>query len=280
MSGTLSTPTVGQPNTTEDPKVATAVSTLNAKLDGSNNLDGAALAAGTVAAAALASGAALSNLGSGTVPWSKLAGTSVQSQLGVNDGTTVSRGQNPIATPESRTNTAYGLMTTPDRVQNVVLPTNGLIFVAFQALWQESVVDAARAALFIGSNQLKVRSVDTAAPATQGARTGAAINVNTYRPLVSSAAGLASGTKGTVVSTSDVTTGQVVGAVDPDTTASPNLAMDIGGTEVDLTGNGAAAGAVMVFAAAGTYDVSVQFKASSGSVTAKERTLWVWTQGF
>ena len=36
----------------------------------------------------------------------------------------------------------------------------------------------------------------------------------------------------------------------------------------------------MVFAAAGTYDISVQFKASSGSVTVKNRKLWVWTMGF
>jgi hypothetical protein len=34
-------------------------------------------------------------------------------------------------------------------------------------------------------------------------------------------------------------------------------------------------GVCYVFAAAGTYDVSVQFKASSGSITAKSRKLWV-----
>lgn len=32
--------------------------------------------------------------------------------------------------------------------------------------------------------------------------------------------------------------------------------------------------------AAGTYDVSVQFKASSGSVTVKERKLWIVSMGF
>lgn len=57
MSGTLSTPTSGQPNSTEDPKVATAVSALNAVLDGSNNLDGAKIGSATVPAAALASNA-------------------------------------------------------------------------------------------------------------------------------------------------------------------------------------------------------------------------------
>ena len=39
-------------------------------------------------------------------------------------------------------------------------------------------------------------------------------------------------------------------------------------------------GFTFAFAAAGTYTVSVQFKASSGSVTASNRKLWVWTIGF
>lgn len=57
MSGTLSTPTVSSPNSTEDPKIATAVSTLNGLLTASNLLDGAQLGAATVPAAALASNA-------------------------------------------------------------------------------------------------------------------------------------------------------------------------------------------------------------------------------
>lgn len=39
-------------------------------------------------------------------------------------------------------------------------------------------------------------------------------------------------------------------------------------------------GALEVFAAAGTYNISVQYKASSGAVTAKERKLWVATLGY
>lgn len=33
------------------------------------------------------------------------------------------------------------------------------------------------------------------------------------------------------------------------------------------------------FAAAGTYNISVQYKATSGSITAKERKLWVAVLG-
>lgn len=53
MSGTLSTPSVGSPNSTEDPKIATAVSAVNANFDGSNKLDGARIGAGTVPSAAM-----------------------------------------------------------------------------------------------------------------------------------------------------------------------------------------------------------------------------------
>ena len=65
------------------------------------------------------------------------------------------------------------------------------------------------------------------------------------------------GVNGGVAYASDVTTGQIV---------------NVGGS--------ASGGVVTVFAAAGTYDVSVQFLAVAGSVTVKERKLWVWVQGF
>jgi hypothetical protein len=58
--------------------------------------------------------------------------------------------------------------------------------------------------------------------------------------------------------TGDVTTGQLLGR---------NLAATLMGLAV-------------VFAAAGTYDVSIQFKSASGSVTAKERKLWVEAVSF
>lgn len=174
----------------------------------------------------------------------------------------VRRGKSIIAATESRTNTAYGLLTTPDRVQ-VVLPADGLICVAYQATWQESVNAAARAAIFVGANQLK-RAPSAAGGGPVVQETAIALSGSGTAgidwPLWTQTPGLASLSSGTVVGgassyTGDVTTGQIVGT-------------------------DASAGQALIFAAAGTYDVSVQFKASSGSVTAKNRKLWVWTMGF
>src|SRR5438309_7960968 len=46
------------------------------------------------------------------------------------------------------------LLTTPDQVTGIVLPTNGLIAVWYQATWQTAAGNA-QAALFLGSNQEK-----------------------------------------------------------------------------------------------------------------------------
>jgi len=161
--------------------------------------------------------------------------------LGLTSGTTVRRGKSIIPTSEARTNTAYGLLTTPDRVQAVVLPTDGLILVGYQALWKETVVAAASAALFLGSNQV--------AGAEVGNTTGGTINVD--KVLATHGGGLSSSP---VIASAQVTTGQLLG--DP---------------------ANAVGGFCTIFAAAGTYDVSVQFKASSGTVTVNSRKLWVTT---
>lgn len=182
------------------------------------------------------------------------------------------RGKSIIATTESRTNTAYGLMTTPDRVQNVVLPTDGLIAVAFQGLFKSSVARAGRAAIFIDANQLVV-GTGQGAPREQAAVTPA--SGTEYTHLVSHPLGLA-GTDAASAVVGDATTGQAVGLHSENNVGS---GQEIGGliaasTPVQV------GGVCRIFAAAGTYDVSVQFKASSGSVTAKSRKLWVWTMGF
>lgn len=184
-----------------------------------------------------------------------------------------SSGKSIIATSEARTNVAYGLLTTPDRVQGIVLPTDGLIAVAYQAQWQQSVAAAARAAIFIGSNQLKVQKNDTSAPTTTAAMmaSGTALDgaLNSY------GGGLAGGDPNTGY-TAPVTTGQAVGSM---STGTYLASSEVGGIAVTLA-LGAAFGACYIFAAAGSYDISVMFKSSSGSVTVKNRSLWVWTLGF
>jgi hypothetical protein len=144
----------------------------------------------------------------------------------------VATGKSVIATSEARTNVAYGTLTTPDQVSSIVLPTDGVICVLFQATWQESVADTGRAAIFIGANQLKVAS--------------------------------------------DIKTGQAIGVT---LTTVGNLNQEINGTNKTLA-DSQVGGPCSIFAAAGTYVVSVQFKSSSGSVTVKNRRLLVWAMGF
>jgi hypothetical protein len=181
-------------------------------------------------------------------------------RLGLTAGTTVRRGQTNISTTESVTSTTYTTLTTPDKVVSVVLPANGLIAVAYQATWQESVSAAARAAIFVGANQLKLASASAAGgPAVQETSLNASGGtVNQDKPLTATALGLFGGEGAqNGAYTGDVTTGQIVGELGP-----------------------VSAGPCYIFAAAGTYDISIQFKASSGSVTAKNRKLWCWTLGF
>lgn len=174
--------------------------------------------------------------------------------IGVTQTGVVRRGKSNIPTSENTSATTYaiGNLTTPDRVQNVVLPTDGLIVVAYQAIWQNTVANNARAAIFIGATQLK-QSKQTGVPVVQEA-TGPN-EVNDDIGLATTSFGLFGDSVG-VGATTEVTTGQLIGTF-------------------------AQAGVCHVFAAAGTYDISVQFKNNAaGTLTAKNRHLWVWTIGF
>jgi len=124
---------------------------------------------------------------------------------------------------------------------HTLLVASMAILVGYQALWKETVVAAASAALFLGSNQV--------AGAEVGNTTGGTINVD--KVLATHGGGLSSSP---VIASAQVTTGQLLG--DP---------------------ANAVGGFCTIFAAAGTYDVSVQFKASSGTVTVNSRKLWVTT---
>lgn len=195
-------------------------------------------------------------LGAAAVNVDKLH-ANVASMLGVSANGVVARGKAIIATEESRTNTAFGLLTTPDRVQNIVLGTDGLICVAYQALWKSDVASAGAASIFVGANQVKMSGNNNTYPLAFNNTTGT--TVNTYGALASDPRYGLIGANGATATGSHVTTGQLVSA---------------------STTTLAHGGVAVIFAAAGTYDVSIQYKASSGTVTAKERKLWVWTLGF
>lgn len=145
-----------------------------------------------------------------------------------------------IATEESRTNTAFGTLTTADEIKSVVVPENGLMLIGYTARAKATGSATGRLALFLGANQLKATSLSKQEVSTS-------ITPETLLRFTTSGGGLVSSDDG-----ADGSTGQIVGS----TTA----------------GDG---GFVVVSAAAASYDISVQFKATSGSVTAKERKLWV-----
>lgn len=169
------------------------------------------------------------------------------------------RGKSIIATTEARTNVAFGLMPTPDQVNELVVPTDAVICVLAQMTWQESVAGAASAALLIGANQLSTVGVTGGSPITAtgvGVTSGQPANID--EALSTWPGGLRGQTsRSGGAYTGDVTTGQAIG-------------LQAGAT-------GVMSGICFLFVAAGTYDVGVQFKATSGSVTAKNRKLWVWT---
>ena len=189
-----------------------------------------------------------------------------------NAGSSVSGGASNIATSQSTSSTTYTTLSTPDQVNGIVLPTNGLIAVNYWATWQESVQGAARAAIFIGANQLQaVHSAGSPAPQA-AAMNGTSTALN--RVLSSCPFGLISHINN-VAYTGDVTTGQALALG----SAGGALSYDIGGglfTQAGLDGGWC----LIDNLAAGTYSISVQFKASSGSVTVSNRRLRVVSLSF
>lgn len=208
-----------------------------------------------IPAGGLAPGAVLSsNIAANQVGAQHLS-QSIAQNLGMNISGAVGQGYVSIPTSQSTTSTTYTYLATPDSVSNVVISTGGLIFVAYQAMWNSSVATASNvsAAVFLNTNQLQaIQSTTTTTPTVQAATNGAASTV--AEPLASTFAGLIAGAQ-TSAYTGNVTTGQVLGT--------------------NATG-----GIITIFAAAGTYTVGVEFKAASGSVTVSNRQLWVWTRNF
>lgn len=271
-------PTIGQPNSTEDQDVLNALTTIVAAING--GLDAANITDGSLTTAELATAAGIvgGQIADGTLSASKLA-TAVQAAAGLN-GASTRRGKCNVPGAEARASATYGTLTTPDQVASITLPTDGLIAVMYQAQMQESVAGAGRAAIFVGSNQLKVAHADLAA-VTQAAASGSG-STGVYMPVSSGAIGLFATTPGSTPSY--VTTGQVVGQAWA--TSASKVSTELGSSVYHLTNGADAAGMSFVggpcyiWAAAGTYTISVQYKATSGTVTAKERQLWVWSQAF
>lgn len=150
--------------------------------------------------------------------------------------------------PEVRTNSVYGLMATPDRISGLHLPPNGKFVIGFSGTWQNSVASAGRAAIFLGAVQMK--ATDGTTVAVQEATGSANINEDTH--LSSYFGGLQSVTG---PYSGDATVGMV------------------------LRSNNTLGGTAEVFATGGLYDVSLQFRSATGSVTVSNRKLWIEVWG-
>lgn len=224
----LDLPIIGNNNSTEDPKIRSNFSALQTAVNGNLNADNL-----------LASDA---------------------DKLGLNYTGVVHRGKSIIATEESRTNVAFGLMTTPDRVLSVALPTDGLISIAYMAMFKSSGTGTGIAELFLGANAIAVYIGSSSALSVGQVNTSSSF-ADRYEALSTYSGGLCVSGQSAADKAVPSTTGQYVTA----TAGLPTVEMG---------------GIAYIFAAAGIYDVSVQFKATSGSVTVKNRKLWVWTTGF
>ncbi|MGH9961574.1 MAG: hypothetical protein ACREBC_31360, partial [Pyrinomonadaceae bacterium] len=180
-------------------------------------------------------------------------------------------GKLAIPTSQTLTSTTFDTQDTPDLISNVVLPQDGVIAVLFSALLESSVADAAEAAIFLNSNQQKAWetanrvAVTIAAPSNTTA--GIAVGVTT------SAHGLFTHTLTTSDMGPSVTTGQSVSVLSDSGTR-----ISINGAHVSGYPIGIQGGPCYIFAAAGTYEVSIRYKASSGTAIALERKLWAWAE--
>lgn len=150
-----------------------------------------------------------------------------------------------IATEQTRESATFGTLPTADLIKEVKVGAKGLLRVGYSARFKSSVSAAGKASIFLGANQFRIYTTE---PKTQQASTVG----TTFRQLSTcSGLGLATSTSGEATG-ADVTTGQLISS-------------------------GLEGGMAELWLAEGTYEVSIEFKATSGSVTAKERRLWVET---
>lgn len=202
--------------------------------------------------------------------------TTVKEQTGLNDGVTARRGVCKVPGENSLSNVAYTALATPDQV-TVTLPTDGFIVVMFEAMVKETVSGTTQAAIFLGLNQVKVHEPGGTL-GLQEAFVGGGTTAGNYQMVHTTGAGLV-GTDFEQVAGSPVTTGTIMGSVS--TGAADNLAaMQAANTLYQSQGNQWSGGPCYISAVAGTHIVTIAYKCASGTLTAKERRLWVWTMGF
>lgn len=191
-----------------------------------------ALAAGAVTSPAIAAG---------TIGPQHLTSNLVQ-DLGLG-GT----GRGAISTAIAQTtNASETWLATPDQVSNIVLDTNGLILVDFQALWKVT-ANTGYAYITLNGTNVVSSGANNTFPVASTTTTSTHLS-----PLFTNGSGLATVTS-TTTDSSEVLTGQIVGQ-----------------------------GRVGIFAIAGTYSVGIQFGnvGGTGITQVQNRHLYVTSINF
>jgi len=144
-----------------------------------------------------------------------------------------------VATEQTRESASFGTLTTPDEVKEVVVPENGLLEIMYRAEAQSSESNVGKVALFFGATQVKTQ---------KGVVEEVTIAGTALRGVVTTV-GNENNFLSAPLEPATSTTGQYIG------------------------------GFVPITVAAGTYNVSMQWKATTGKVTVKNRKLWVRVSG-
>lgn len=224
------------PLNTDAPQVATDVQALATNLDQVANVTSGS----TLPVSGMVAGDEF--LLTTTSVWYKYNGSAwFPMDIGTHGSVSITASQTTVSSTPT-------LLTTPDQVTGIILPTNGLIMVGYQATWSASGGSTAEAQIYLGSNGVQYANMSTSDSPTIQVAT---MSSGEPSPLTTSAAGLTTSTDGGPY-TGDVTTGQILG-----------------------TGN--LGGPCYIFAAAGSYAVSVRFlnSGSIGTTTVSNRKLWV-----
>ena len=162
----------------------------------------------------------------------------------IEDAISIRSSGKSIGAAEQTTNSVTAVeLGPPDRCSGIVVPEDGLLKVVFRALVKDT--GSGAVLLYVDSTTVKIVAL-SAAPATQEGP----ITDSEYQFVVSHGGGLGSMGVGSSAASDGVTTGLIAGS------------------ECVIHG-----------LPAGTYDVSVRYKAG-GTLSAKDRRLWVWSQAF
>lgn len=152
-----------------------------------------------------------------------------------------------IVKEESRESVGFGTLPTADEIKEITVPENGVVRLGYTAAIKSSVANEGRVSFFVNGTQIKADKGGTE-PGQQEVQTKS----TTFHHISSCPKGLE--TSAVNAWLGDVTSGQALSTGD---------SLSQGGF------------CTIYGLAPATYSFSVRYKALSGSITSKERRLWV-----